>query len=97
MKITDQIQCPECKTWIKHEYEKIIQSKPRNCVELDVRLFDSRGYETLNVELVLDINSDVDFEKLKTRKKLLNRIALDYSRMQGYKASFAEVARIRQG
>lgn len=96
MKITEQIQCPTCKTWIKHEYEKEIISKPRNCIELYVRLFDSLGYESLNVELVLDINSDVDFEELKKRKKLLNRLALDYARLQGYKASFAEVASIKK-
>ena len=96
MKIVKQIQCPECKTWIRHEYEQEIKTKPRHSVELYVRLFDSLGYETLNTDLVLDINSDVDFEKLKTRKKLLNRLALDYARLQGYKASYAEVAKIEK-
>ena len=94
MKISKQIQCPECRTWIKYEYEQEIKTKPRRAIELYVRLFDSLGYETLNTDLVLDINSDVDFEKLKTRKKLLNRIALDYARLQGYRASYAEVAKI---
>ena len=94
MKITKQIQCPECKIWIKYEYEQEIKAKPRNAIELYVRLFDSLGYETLNTDLVLDINSDVDFENLKTRKKLLNRIALDYARLQGYRASYAEVVKV---
>lgn len=87
MKIIKQIQCPECKTWIKYEYEQEIIAKPRRCIELYTRLFDSLGYETLNIHLTLDINSDIDFEELKKRKKLLNRLALDYARLQGYKAS----------
>lgn len=96
MKVTEQIKCPECGTWIKYEYEKEIKAKPRRCVELYVRLFDSFGCETANVNLLLDINSDISFEDVKKRKKLLNRIALDYARLQGYKASYAEVASVSE-
>lgn len=91
MKCKEQIRCPECGVVITHEYEKEIKGRPRTCLELFVRLFDSKGYETVNVELVLDVEPDVDVEKLKKRKKLLNRLALDYARLKGYKASFAEV------
>ena len=96
MKTIKQIQCPECRTWIKYEYETIIETKPRNAIELFVILYDRQGYESANLELILDINDYIDFEILKKRKKLLDRIALDYARLQGYKASYAEVKKIEK-
>ena len=96
MKTIKQIQCPECRTWIKYENETIIETKPRNAIELFVVLYDRQGYESANLELILDINDYIDFEKLKKRKKLLDRIALDYARLQGYKASYAEVKKIEK-
>lgn len=96
MKIIKQIQCPECRTWIKYEYETEIKTKPRNAIELFVILYDRQGYESANLELILDINDYIDFEKLKNRQKLLDRIALDYARLQGYKATYASVKRINK-
>lgn len=96
MKVVKQVQCPECKTWAKIEYEQTIVYTRKNYVTLRVRLFDSLGYETQNLDLDLDVNPDIPFEQVKKRKKLLNRIALDYARLKGYKASYAEVSEIEE-
>lgn len=96
MKIIKQIQCPECRTWIKYEDETEIKTKPRNAIELFVILYDRQGYESANLELILDINDYIDFEKLKKRQKQLDRIALDYARLQGYKATYAYVTKIEK-
>lgn len=96
MKMRKQVRCESCGAWLNVEYEAEIKTNNDRKISLDLRLFDSYGYESENKTVDLILPRDVSIEELKKRKKLLNRFALDLARLHGCKASYAEVAKIEE-